>query len=514
MWNHHQMCHLGRTALTLWALWAFASPEAWAAASDAEHATGARVLVVVLTVIGGLGVALLLYKLAQQTSRVRYKEQGKSAAGRPRGPAAAGKKTLVPAIVHELKRLPGSGKQHQDVAQTVSALVTETVADEVDTVRQELGEHYGKLIEERQRNEAILQRKYQATLSDQKQTTAVLESIAEGLVVVNTKGEVVMMNPAAKGLLEINEKGRVGRPLLESVGDKQLVSLVQGTNDQKDKEIVVSAKEESTKRVLRASNAVITDESGNTVGMVSVLSDVTKQREIDDLKAEFVSKVSHELRTPIVAMQHALAILSDQVAGALSEEQQKFVSLSQRNLERLNNLINDLLDLSKLEAKKMELRLQPGAIAPVIQQVCETLEPWAKSKAIALTPRLSDGLPNALFDQTRITQVLTNLVGNAIKCTPKQGRIVIEARRAEEALEVSVTDSGSGIAKEDIPKLFSKFQQVGERRATDISGTGLGLAISKEIVELHKGQIWADPEARQGARFVFTLPLAPSPTPE
>jgi PAS domain S-box-containing protein len=365
------------------------------------------------------------------------------------------------------------------------------------------------VLEEKKRNEVVLQKKYQSTLQEKKQTSAVLESIAEGLVVVNNKGEVVMMNPAATKLLAVKPQDGVGKPILDTLQDKQLMSLVRGSKDE-DREIVLSAKQETTKRILRASNAVISDENGSTIGMVSVLSDVTKQREIDQMKSEFVSKVSHELRTPIVAMQHALSILFDQVAGPLTEEQQKFVNLTQRNLERLSHLINDLLDLSKLEAKKMELRPQPTQIGPVIQTVCDSLEPWAKTKAITLMKRVDAGLPDVPCDQARITQVLTNLAGNAIKFTPKQGKIVISAKLAEgqDALEVSVTDNGVGIAEADLPKLFGKFQQVGERTASDISGTGLGLAISKEIVELHKGRIWAESKLQQGTRFVFTLPLA------
>ncbi|MBI4343130.1 MAG: HAMP domain-containing histidine kinase, partial [Candidatus Omnitrophica bacterium] len=216
-------------------------------------------------------------------------------------------------------------------------------------------------------------------------------------------------------------------------------------------------------------------------------------------------------------MQHALSILADGVAGPLSEEQKKFVTLSTRNLQRLNNLINDLLDLSKLEAKKMELRFETLAIGSVIDGVYESMEAWANSKAITLGKRLEDGLPSVTCDPARITQVLTNLVGNAVKFTPKQGRVIIDAKLTvdSKAIEVGVADNGVGISKEDLAKLFNKFQQVGERSASDIGGTGLGLAISKEIVELHRGRIWAESDpVKRGARFVFTLPLEPPPKAE
>ena len=455
---------------------------------------------------GGVLIGLLLYKFAQRSSQEAYQRDE----AQLRVLEQSKKQTGVGSILaKELSRLGVDPRDAKDVVKSVTDIVTKTTTEEVEAARKRVNDEYGRIIEDQRRATATLQRKYQDTLKDKQQTSAVLESIAEGLVVVNDKGEVVMMNPAAEKLLAIEQREGIGKPLLDQMGDEQLVSLVNETKPG-DREIILTAKQDSTKKVLRASNAMITDENGKTVGMVAVLSDVTKQRELDQLKSEFVSKVSHELRTPLVAMQHSLSLIQDEVAGPLSEEQKKFLGISRRNLDRLNNLINDLLDLSKLEAKKMEMHAQPGPIEPVIRHVCESLEAWAGSKQVSITRRVPDDLPEGLFDQARVTQVLTNLVGNSLKFTPKQGRITLEAKRSEDgsSLEVSVQDTGPGIAKEDLGKLFNKFQQVGERSASDISGTGLGLAISKEIVELHKGRIWVESEINQGARFVFTLPVA------
>ena len=158
----------------------------------------------------------------------------------------------------------------------------------------------------------------------------------------------------------------------------------------------------------------------------------------------------------------------------------------------------------------MELRCEPTSIKELIEASCETLQAWANSKSLVIEKRMQDHLPEANLDQERITQVLHNLLGNAIKFTPRRGQITIEAkaRDGSEELEVSVADTGTGIPQEALSKLFQKFQQVGERAATDIGGTGLGLAIAKEIVELHGGRIWAESERGQGAKFTFTLPVA------
>jgi len=483
-----------------------AMPHVWAAAESSTD-TARRNMIILVTIIAAPIVGFILYKVSQQSGKSKFKIERASLDSKrvqdKKSPA------LMSAILDVLDRLPGSEEDRQNVAQSVSDIVNKTLDTRLDSAKKELDVRYNRVIKNQRRANATLQHKYQDALVEKKQTNAVIESIAEGLVVVNNKGEVVMMNSAAEKLLDVEQKDRIGMPLTEDVKDEQLISLIQGSKEG-DREIVLNAKQEETKRILRSSNAVVADEDGNPVGMVAVLSDVTQQRQVDQLKSDFVSKVSHELRTPLVAMQHSLSILFDEVAGPLSEEQKRFVNISQRNLERLNRLINDLLDLSKLEAKKMDIRLEPSSMLSVVANVCESLDAWSRTKGIVLSRRVPDDLPQVLMDQSRIIQVLTNLIGNSIKFTPKQGRITIEAKMTEEKtiVEVSVSDTGPGIAKEDLPKLFSKFQQVGERSATDISGTGLGLAISKEIVELHNGRIWAESESNRGARFVFTLPIA------
>jgi two-component system sensor histidine kinase VicK len=323
------------------------------------------------------------------------------------------------------------------------------------------------------------------------------------------------MNPAAEKLLAVKKEEKLGRELTADLRDEQLVSLVKGSSDGEpgdEHEIELNSNVEQTKRVLRASNAVIQDESGKTVGMVAVLSDVTKQRDLDRMKSEFVSKVTHELRTPIIAIKHSLAVVQDGSAGELTDAQKNFIGIANRNLERLGNLINDLLDLAKLEAKKMELHRSTGAVGVVIGSACETFGAWANSKSLKIKQQMEPDLPTVSFDPDRITQVLHNLVGNAMKFTPPGGTITLGARLnpKEQAVEVSVKDTGAGIAKEDISKLFQKFQQVGQKSLGEISGTGLGLAIAKEIMELHNGRIWVESEPGQGTAFLFTLPLGAS----
>lgn len=191
------------------------------------------------------------------------------------------------------------------------------------------------------------------TLRGRERSDTVLQNISDGVIVVNDKGEVVRMNPAAERLLAVAQQDRIGKPLLESLKDEQLVSWVRASKDG-TREVVLAATREATTQALRARHAVIADEAGNVVGMVAVLGERARQREMGRLTPERLAQVSHELRTPLVAMKHALAILTEHVAGPLSEEQQEFAMISQRNLERLTLLIDELLDTSAREARQKE----------------------------------------------------------------------------------------------------------------------------------------------------------------
>jgi two-component system sensor histidine kinase VicK len=289
---------------------------------------------------------------------------------------------------------------------------------------------------------------------------------------------------------------------------EQLISLAKTTSLDGETDIEFNSNEE-TKKILRSSSAVIEDENGQTVGMVTVLNDVTKQKELDDIKSQFLSNVTHELRNPIGAIKQSIAVILEGTAGPLTEPQQKFLSNAKRNLERLSGLIDDILDLAKLEAKKMEIKLRPSKIAAIVDEVCETLDTWAKNKDLKLTKNIPPDLPDINLDPDRIIQVLINIVSNAIKFTPKNGTITVGAQLPKGGTHVvmTVADTGVGIPKDDLSKIFGKFQQAKNRAAGDKSGTGLGLSIARELVLLHQGDISVHSEEGKGTTFTFTLPI-------
>jgi len=273
--------------------------------------------------------------------------------------------------------------------------------------------------------------------------------------------------------------------------------------------------------------SMLKDSKGNIIGFSGTGRDLTERKRAEGaleeamkVKSDFTSTVSHELRTPLTAIKEGIAIVLDGSAGVLNAEQKDFLSLAKRNVDRLARLINDVLDFQKLEAQKMVFNIQENDINELIKEVHNTMAPLTDKKGLGFVLKLGDGLPRVKFDRDRIVQVLTNLVNNAIKFTEK-GSIAIASSRGDNVIQVSVKDTGPGIKEEDIGSLFQQFRQLEKISERKTGGTGLGLAISKEIIEKHKGKIWAEsppalPAGRQageagefgkGTTFQFILPV-------
>lgn len=466
-------------------------------------------VIYIVTAAVSIAIAWLLVSLARASAPTkitfdeRKKKMGKFTSD------VASDESLRRTIFEEINEVVESKQRGEEISKTLTEVFNKELEKRVDQNLQELTKKYETLVKDKSYNEDIAWKKYKKVLSEKKDTEAVIHSIAEGLVVLDAKGKVIMMNPAAEKMLGIKRQDKVGRPLLDNLKEEQLISLVKDTPDKENREIELVSSQDETKKILRASTAVIENENGNTVGIVSVLSDVTKQKELEQMKSNFLASVSHELRSPLVAMGKSISLILDKNTGPINETQEQFLSIADRNIKRLGRLINDLLDLTKLEAGKLELKPQPQSIEKIINECVEGLVTWAKTKSINIEKKIQEGLPEVNVDADRIIQVLTNLIGNAIKFTPNNGNITVEAvlHKDKEAIEVSVKDTGIGIDKENLTKVFDKFYQVGERTHTDISGTGIGLSIAKEIVELHGGNIWAESEKGYGAKFIFTLPL-------
>jgi signal transduction histidine kinase len=230
-------------------------------------------------------------------------------------------------------------------------------------------------------------------------------------------------------------------------------------------------------------------------------------KKLDQMKTDFVSTVSHELRTPLTSIKNAVDLLAKEKDWLLPEVQQRFLSMASRNIDRLARMINDVLDVSKLEAGKLELHLSEVSLSNVIRNVMATFQPQASANSIKLEVVYPEVLPSVYGDPDRIEQVLCNLISNAFKFTPKGGRIVVSAKSGPQFVKVSVTDTGIGIPPDDQGRIFERFYQVGDSLTRTSTGTGLGLSIAKQLVEAHGGSMSLESEVGNGSCFSFTLPV-------
>lgn len=230
-------------------------------------------------------------------------------------------------------------------------------------------------------------------------------------------------------------------------------------------------------------------------------------------KSNFISTVSHELRTPLTSMKNAISLILDGADDKFNDKQKKYLDITIRNIERLSELINDVLDFQKLAAGKMELNVEDNDITEVVHEVYDTMILFANEKEIDFSVELEDNLPKVRFDSDKIIQVLTNLINNAIKFTPEPGRVSVTVKRHKEEMAIQVRDTGIGIPKDELSKIFGEFYRV-EQSGEHVKGTGLGLPIVEKIVKLHGGRIEVESEPGQGSTFTVFLPSEADAVPE
>lgn len=226
-----------------------------------------------------------------------------------------------------------------------------------------------------------------------------------------------------------------------------------------------------------------------------------KLSEVDKIKNDFLSMISHELRTPLTTIKEGTSLLLERIGGEITEKQERLLTILTDETNRLIELVNSILDLSKMEAGMMSYRFEEASVAPLIDRAVTEITPLLEAKRISLKKELIDDLQGRKIDEARILQAIRNLIGNAAKFTPEGGRITVYARTLGDTLEISVQDSGPGIPRERLPIIFEKFSGSDHKR-----GTGLGLAIVKHIIDVHGGKVWVESKLEQGSKFTFVLP--------
>ena len=349
-----------------------------------------------------------------------------------------------------------------------------------------------------------LQRRQQQTMTDSNAQQQVLfNSMLEGLLLLDRHHRIYLANRAFKNLFHVKAELR-GKTIVEALRVHELAALV----DRVEKEGQVFDYDlklpDLNERWLRVNAAAVFNSASERDGTILVFHDLTRIKQLERTREEFVANVSHELRTPLSLIKGYVETLLD---GARNnpEVAERFLKIIERNAQRLDLLIQDLLTISALESGRMKLNLQPVELPGLAEKVLADLT----SKAEARGTKLFNELPalTALADANRLDQVLANLVDNAIKYGRTQGKVTVGGRKTDEGkLEISVTDDGPGIPSEALDRIFERFYRVDKARSRDQGGTGLGLSIVKHIVQSHGGEVWAESELGKGTTFFFTLP--------
>jgi two-component system, NtrC family, sensor histidine kinase KinB len=342
---------------------------------------------------------------------------------------------------------------------------------------------------------------------------AIIKSIDDGLVVVDAEYRIIAINPKAaqifdlvgdlqvenRHFLEIIKNEQIFNYLREAIQTGQSIRIEEGKN-------VLTIEKNETPRHYLFSITPVRSQSGSVFGLVLLLQDITKLKELDRIKSDFIMAASHELRTPLTSMEMSVELLQEQAILNLNDKGQQLLSILREELQRLKALVSDLLDLSKMEAGKMAMEIKPVSLNSVAERVLLIMQNQAMEKGVHLEMEFPDHLEECLADIDKITWVLINLVTNAMRYTESGGHIKITAGSTGFHIQVAVSDDGIGIPSEAQSKIFDKFVQV--KTVRESNGSGLGLAICKEIIRAHGGTIWVDSTVGKGSTFYFTLPAA------
>jgi PAS domain S-box-containing protein len=347
-----------------------------------------------------------------------------------------------------------------------------------------------------------------------------LDVVGVMLLVIDQNGNVSLINKKGCEILGYQEHEIIGKDWFDNFIPERIREQIKTVEKRiragQAKELEYYENPILTKngqeRLIAWHNTILCDEDRKTIKSLCSGEDITERKKTEEklketmkIKSEFTSVVSHELRTPLTAIKEGIALVFDGLAGEVNEEQKELLGISKKNVDRLARLINDILDFQKLDSGMMKFNIEKGDINEVVKGVYEIMAAAVKKAGLYLTIELDDNLPQCSFDSDKITQVLTNLVVNATKFT-KKGNITIKTGRSDDSIRVSVSDTGCGIKKEDMSKIFNKFEQLGSTGDRKTGGTGLGLAICREIIEQHNGTIWVESTYGKGSKFTFELP--------
>ncbi|WZL72029.1 ATP-binding protein [Clostridiaceae bacterium 35-E11] len=349
-------------------------------------------------------------------------------------------------------------------------------------------------------------------MEEKQKAEAIVESIGDGIIVTNEEHKLLLVNRAAEKALNIREKEALNKHFLEVIKREDVFELIDKVKNKKDdieykKYKDITIKDENGTNHYRINIKPIVTRDGEHIGVVTLMQNITKLKEVDQIKSDFVSTVSHEFRTPLTSISMGVGLLLDQIPGDINEDQRELVEAIKEDSERLKNLVSELLDLSRIESGKIQMDIMAQSVKDMVDSAVKPFRMQAEERNVSIDIDVRETLAKVKADYNKISWVLTNLIGNALRYVPRDGtgKIEIKAKETANKMLIAVSDNGKGIPEEYQQKIFEKFIQVRDRNEETNGTTGLGLAISKEIVNAHGGEIWVQSQIGEGSTFYFTL---------
>jgi len=346
--------------------------------------------------------------------------------------------------------------------------------------------------------------------NEKSRTLTIINHMADGVLVTDQNGYIVLNNPAVTRVLGLEEETPLGKHISKWVGNEDLTHMVEEVLKIKDPKAQGISQElawgDPPKNFLVAHSAPVRSEQGEIFGSVTIFNDITRLKELDQMKSEFVDMVSHELRSPLSSIRQKLSLMVDGFIGEINDEQKQIVNRVQHRIDGLIGMISNLLDLSRIEAGRLVQQKERIALPEVIDEVVELMAQEAEEKGLKFEVTIDAQLFSIHADRQSIETVITNLLSNALKYNREGGRVSISAQNRGEFIELKVADTGVGVSKENLPRIFDRFYRIRSDYTRKVIGSGIGLPLVKAIIEAHFGTITVESKPGKGTTFTVLLP--------